>query len=170
MRRSTSFQPKPWPPFSARQLSETMGPTFLAQLSEPGVRRVHCSSTPRRPADGRQLGGHSGQVSPRNSNRKVRRGWQIDIFEISALRVAGPLHRETHHFGSSAFLPEQPNDRTSEACQKPPFVRGPSPSKNGRRVGSNRGGATTDTDIPFRWRSDRGRSLRPERSEHLLSH
>lgn len=31
------------------------------------------------------------------------------------------------------------------------------------------GGATTDTDIPFGWRSDRGRSLRPERSEHLLT-
>lgn len=34
--------------------------------------------------------------------------------------------------------------------------------------GSNPGGATTDTDIQFKWRFDRLRPLRPERSGHCF--
>lgn len=44
----------------------------------------------------------------------------------------GPLHRDTHYFGSPVFLPESSltwKHRVSIVRQKTPFMRDPSPSK-----------------------------------------
>jgi hypothetical protein len=41
-----------------------------------------------------------------HDSRETFRPFEIDAPETSGVRVAGPLHRETHYFGSSVFLPE----------------------------------------------------------------
>ena len=63
----------------------------------------------------------------------------------------GPLRRDTHYFRSPVFLSE--GSLTQD--WGPLEFRQSSPDLDGARVGSNPGGATTDTDTRSKLRSDR---------------
>ena len=40
----------------------------------------------------------------KNPTARARHDWRTDASEASGVRVAGPLHRETHYFGGPVFL------------------------------------------------------------------